>query len=312
MLEHGVDPHAPVAVVVVVALPERAEGVDRHLVVVAEVVAEHFEVAAVGPAAEDHPLPVGLARIVDDVAEAIHDGLAIAVVDGPARVTEVEVPAAVGADHEGVHRVIVLRHTGLREQDLAVVSHEIPVVVVKHEHLGGARHDHLPPLALADHADAERTIDVAALVKHRLLVGHAVAGGVFEHQDPVPRRPSVALAAVVGHLADPDSSCRVDVDVGGAREQRIGGEQADCQVVGQGEGGRGIGGAHRSGCHRCHPAYRGAGDEPCQEVLAGHRSRAKRSRKCHAARSSKDNHELTSDVFYHRACEWPQPGRPSR
>ena len=175
IFHHEVDPHSLVAVVVVVALPERAERVHRHLVVVAEVVAEHLEVGAVGPATEDHALAVGLSTVVDRVAETIHHRLAVTVMDGPAGVAEVEVPAAVGADHEGVHRVVVLGLARLREQDLAAVGHEIPVVVMKDEHLGSARHDHPPPPALADHADAQGAIDIAALMEDRLLVGHAVA-----------------------------------------------------------------------------------------------------------------------------------------
>ncbi len=216
ILKDGVDPHPLVAVVVVVALPERSEGVDSHLVVVAEVVAKHLEVAAVGPAAKYHSLPVGLAGGVDGIAEPVDNRPAVTIVHMVAGVAEVEVPAAVGTYHEGVHRVVVLRLPGLREEHLAAVGHEIAVVVVEDEHLRSAGHDHLPPRPLADHADAKRAIDVAALMENGLLVGHTVAVGVFEDEDPISGRAGVFAAAVVCHLADPDPPRRIDVDVGGA------------------------------------------------------------------------------------------------
>ena len=153
-LKHRIDPHAAVAVVVVVALPERAEGVDRHLVVVAEVVAEHLKVGAVGPAAKDHALAIRAAGIVNGVAKAVDDRRAVGITHPVASVAEVEIPAAVGADDEGVHGVVVLRIAGVGEERLFAIGNKVAIVVVKHEHIRRARHDHLPAWPLAKHADA--------------------------------------------------------------------------------------------------------------------------------------------------------------
>ena len=104
---------------------------------------------------------------------------------------------------------------------------------MKHKHIGGAGDDHLAAWPLADHADAKRAIHIAALVKHRLLVGLAVGVGVFENEDSVALFAGLLLATVIKHLAHPDAAPRIDVDVGRAREQRLGREERGREVVGQ-------------------------------------------------------------------------------
>ena len=72
-------------------------------------------------------------------------------------------------------------------------------------------------------------------MKHGLLVGLAVAVGVFQHEDAVSLGTGVLLAAVVHHLADPDAAFGVDVDVGGAREERLRCEERGFKVVRESE-----------------------------------------------------------------------------
>ena len=107
----------------------------------------------------------------------------------------------------------MLRVARVGEERLLAVSDKVAVIIVKHKHVGGARHDHLAARPLANHADAQRAVDVAALVKHGLLVSLAIAIGVFEHENPVALRAGVATASVVGDLADPDASHRIDINV---------------------------------------------------------------------------------------------------
>ena len=77
--------------------------------------AEYLEVGAVGPAAKHHPLPIGLAGVEHRVAKPVDHGLAVAVMHPPAGIAEVEVEPPVGADHEGMHGVVVLWLADLRE-----------------------------------------------------------------------------------------------------------------------------------------------------------------------------------------------------
>ncbi len=70
-LHHVVDAHASVAIVVVVRLPQRAKGIDRHLVIISEVVGEHLHLAAIGIAPQDHSTAIGLAGILHLVAGKI-------------------------------------------------------------------------------------------------------------------------------------------------------------------------------------------------------------------------------------------------
>ena len=233
VLHHPVDPHALVAVVVVVALPERAERVDGDFVVVAEVVAEHLEISAVGLATKHHPFAERFSRVVDDIAEPVLHRIALFVVHRLTRVAKIEIPPAIGADDERMHGMIVLRLAGLREERLLAVGLQVAVVVVKNKDIGSAGDDHLAARSLANHADTKRAIHVAALVKHRLLICLAVGVGVFDHEDPVALFPGLLLAAVIEHLAHPDSAARVDIDVGGAREQWLRREEGGREVVGQ-------------------------------------------------------------------------------
>ena len=122
VFQHPVDAHALVAIVVVVALPERAERVDGDFVVVAEVVAKHLEIRAVGLAAEDHPVAERFSRVVHDVAESVLHRIAVFVVHRLSRVAKIKIPPAIGANCKGMHGMIVLRRTRLREERLLTIS----------------------------------------------------------------------------------------------------------------------------------------------------------------------------------------------
>ena len=77
-------------------------------------------------------------------------------------------------------------------------------------------------------------------MKHRLLVGRAIAIGVFEHENPVALRAGVAAASVVGHLADPDASHRIDINVRWTCQQWLRGKQCCGEVRRHGEGCGGV------------------------------------------------------------------------
>ena len=233
VFQHPVDTHALVAIIVVIALPERAKRVDGDFVVVAEVVAEHLKVSAVGLAAKHHPFAERFSSVVHDIAEPVLYRIAVFVMHRLARVAEVKIPAAVRADCEGVHGVIVLRRTRLGEERFLSVGLQVAIVVVKNKNIGGAGDDHLAAGPLADHTDAKCTIHIATLIKYRLLVGLAVGVGVFEDEDPVALFSRLFLAAVIEHLTHPDAAPRIDVDVGRAREQWLDREERGREVVGE-------------------------------------------------------------------------------
>jgi len=215
-----------VTVVVVVRLPRRSEGVGRHFVVVAEVVAEDVEPGAVRIAAERHALPVpGAARearsaapplafAADLATRRIDHGLPFAVQDAGAVATGiagVEVQPAVGAEHHRMEAVVAVDAAEAVEQ-----------------HLGRARgfvargvdgvDEHLRRLGDVDlvpqHADAERRHELRVLDEDLVAVAHAGALGVLEDDD------SVALGAqhglpVVHPFGHPHAAPLVDVHVGG-------------------------------------------------------------------------------------------------
>src|SRR6185369_16435963 len=101
-----------VAVVVVVALPDGAEGVDGELVRIAEVVAEHLEARTVRLEAEGHPFLIRRALLLDTIARLVDEHLARRIHDRARFVAAVEVETAVGAEDEGVRGVIVILSDG--------------------------------------------------------------------------------------------------------------------------------------------------------------------------------------------------------
>ena len=207
-LHDVVDADGLVAVVVVVGLPECAEGIHGDLVVVAEVVAQHLEFRPVRIAAEGHALAVGFAAVVDDVAGAVGDGIAVLVRNAFARVANVPVELAVGAEDERVGRMIMLRVADLGEEQLLLVGLQVAVLVREDEDVRRAGNNDLGGLAIetGQHADAKRGINVAALIEDRLLVGLAIAIGVFENQYAIAFGPGAVAAAIVHHFANPDAA----------------------------------------------------------------------------------------------------------
>ena len=96
-----------------------------------------------------------------------------------------------------------------------------PSSKVKTKMFGATGDDHL----VAEDANAHARIDVAALVEDCLLVGAAIAVGVFEDEDAIAGGPLAVVAAIVDDVADPDPAAVIDVDVGGIGEHRLGREQ---------------------------------------------------------------------------------------
>jgi hypothetical protein len=114
-----------------VRLPNRAVGVHRELVRIAEVVAQHLELRGVRLEAERHPFLVRLALALDAVARAIDDDVARRIHDRARLVAAVEVQPAIGTEDEGVRRVVVIRRTARGEQHLLLVRLVVAFVSVK-------------------------------------------------------------------------------------------------------------------------------------------------------------------------------------
>src|SRR5207302_5225783 len=111
---------AAIAVVVVVALPDRAERIDRQLPVVAKVPTERLDAAAVEIAAKSHALLIRLPPRGDLIARLVDDRLAVLVLELLAFVAGVAVELAVGSEDEGVNAVVVLHAADAAKQHVAL------------------------------------------------------------------------------------------------------------------------------------------------------------------------------------------------
>ena len=241
-----VDPHALVAVVVVVRLPGRPEGVGRDFIVIPEVVAERLEAGAVGVAAERHALPVTadgaagataplLSLAADLAAAGVDDRLALAVHDAravAAGIAGIEVEAAVGSEHDRVQPVVAVDAAEAVEEDFGrtggLVARGIDRV---DQHLRRLCDVDLVP----DHADAERGEDLLVLGKDLIAVADPGALAVLEDDDAVAFGRQLGLA-VVDRLGHPDAAALVDVHAGGVDHSRLAGPGREGQAGRQREG----------------------------------------------------------------------------
>ncbi len=225
VFEQIVDADGPVAVVVVVRLPQAAEGIDGQFVVVAEVVGEDLEAAAVQLATKGHAAVKRLPFVDDRATENILHNVAVAIVDRVPFVAEVPVEPSVGAEDEFVGRVVVLRNAGFREEDFLLVGLAVAVGVGEDEDVGRNGDDD----PVAEHADAHGRVDIASLVEDGRLVGFAVAVGVFQDQDAIALGALAVAMAIVDDLADPHAAAGIDVNIGGAEHHRLRGEERGLQ-----------------------------------------------------------------------------------
>ena len=226
-------------IVVVVAAPDVAEGIDGEFDRVAEVDGEVFELRAIGFAA-DHPAPLVL------------DAATVGPGDVVAGVAIGHVELVVGAEDLAVHPVVVVLATKAGQQQLAgTVGDQVAVGVGVDVEIGRFGDIHLG----TGDADAHGGVEVAA--EDGDLVGDAIAVGVFEHLDLVIG--GVAdIPAVLGPLGDPDPAATVDVDGDGVRDHGLGGEELHFKAFGGGETGdrfsRGLlspgGGGEPQECHQ--------------------------------------------------------------
>ena len=135
-LHHEVDPHTPVAIVVIVALPQGPVTVDGDLVVVAKVVSQHLEATTIKITAEWHAAVVGSPVVDNRPTGQIDHRLALVVMDSATGVAEIPVHLPIRAEEERVCRVVVLRLAGLGEQDLLAVRLVVTVDVSEDQHVG--------------------------------------------------------------------------------------------------------------------------------------------------------------------------------
>src|SRR3954465_9395161 len=181
VVENVIDADALVAVVVVIGLPHAAEGIDADFVVVAKIVSEHLEIAAVEIAAENHALAIRIAFVIHFVAVAVDDGRTVRAFDLFSFVAEIEIEFAIGAEDERVNTVIVIDAREAGEEQFFFVGDAVAIFVGENEHIGRARNDHF----VAENADAEGGVNFFALVEDGFFIGGPVAVGVFENDNAI-------------------------------------------------------------------------------------------------------------------------------
>src|SRR5690606_1229667 len=99
---------SPVPIIIIVGLPDRAEGIDAGLPVVSKVPAQRLELAPIQIASEDHPLLIRLAVGLHLIARLVDDRISILIPDLFSFVSEVEIELAIRTKMGCVDSVIVV------------------------------------------------------------------------------------------------------------------------------------------------------------------------------------------------------------
>ena len=210
-------------------MPHGSVAVHGHLVVIAEILAQYFQVLKVRVAPENHALLVVFERNL--VAFHILHKTFLRVFQLFARIAEVKIKLAVGAEHKGVHPVVVLLTGNALENNFLLVGFVIAVFIREQIHIRALRHQH----PVAHHPHAQRRVEFGALVKHLVHIRFAIAIGVFQDHNPVAflfNRVAIDLRTVIVSLAHPHTAPRVHVNVGGVGEHGFGGKQRRIQPFG--------------------------------------------------------------------------------
>ena len=248
------DPGRParaVPVVVVVGGEQLPHGVDRHLVVVPEVVAHHLDVRPVVVHAQHEPAGPHLAVIAHEPGPVLHRAGPAAAVEaarsqGPpigagdhvrTRVAHGHVQLAVHVRHHRVQPVVVVEAAEAGQHHLAPVGDVIPVGVLVHVEVGRAGHVDAVP----HDGDPQRRGEVGVLDEDLGRVADPVAVGVLQDHDPVA--PVEVLAgvappplAVVHRLGDPQAPPGVHVHGRRVEERRGLRPEGRVQALGHLEG----------------------------------------------------------------------------
>ena len=227
VLHHLVDADPLVAIVIVVALPKTAKGVDVDFPVVAEIPAQHFQIGPVQLTAEDHALAVGAIVFIGAFDPMdVGDEVAILVTEPLPGVAEVEIQTPVGSEMERVDAVVVLLAPDAGEQQLLAVTPTVAVVIVEREHfLPGTNDD-----TVAEHANAVGRVDIGALMEDRDPIRFAITILVLQNEDAVALPALAKMPPVVDDLANPDPSTGIDIDRRRAQNHGFGSKEPGLKI----------------------------------------------------------------------------------
>ena len=158
-----IDANALIAVVIIIALPDRAKAIDRDLPVIAEVPSEGFDATAIGFATKDQSLLIRFAVLRDHMTGKIGDGLTVFVANLAAVIADVKIKPAIRSEHHLMSPMIVLRPTNARKQLFVHISPIITIGVDQPVNSPIGRNEGRIP----QHAHAMRGIDQRTLEKNR-------------------------------------------------------------------------------------------------------------------------------------------------
>ena len=116
LLHHKINTSPAVAIIVIVALPQRAERVDRGFPVVAEVVSQHFKVGTIQITSKGHPAKQRLAIVDNCSTMNVDHRFTVCIFDLHPGVAEIPVKLSVVTEQKRVCGVIMLRLSCFGEQ----------------------------------------------------------------------------------------------------------------------------------------------------------------------------------------------------
>ena len=239
-VEHGGD--AASWGIIVIALKDIAEGIDRLFVTVAEVVGDDFDLFAVGLHAGGEAPDPDVAIVAFESGDflflvgATHaESAERSVGELGAGVALIPVPETIGASGDAVEAMIVLASPEASEQDITGFGigskFAVAIGVGVDEQIWGLRNDD----PIFENGDTEWGGEARGLDEDRAPVGVTGPGGVFEDDDAIAFGAAIRFSAIVDAFGDIETTLGIEVDIRGVIKHWGGGPKGDLEAIGNGK-----------------------------------------------------------------------------
>src|SRR5690349_7494827 len=122
IFQNIVDTHAPVAIIIIIRLPQISKSIHGNFIGVSKIITQYFKVASIKVAAKDHSLPVWLIIYIYGIPRFIFDHIAIAILNTVTLVSEIKIQLTIRAKSKSMDRMIMLNASNPFEKNFFFVG----------------------------------------------------------------------------------------------------------------------------------------------------------------------------------------------
>src|SRR5699024_1065582 len=133
IFHHIINAYSPIAIIVIIGLPQVAVRIHRYFIRVSEIIPEHFQMASIRVATERHTLPVRLSMIIDRNPVRIFYNLSVFVQKAVPLVTKIKIKFPVRTKGESMDTMIVLMASYTFKEHFFFIGFIITIRIRKNE-----------------------------------------------------------------------------------------------------------------------------------------------------------------------------------